>query len=84
MQNAKNFISNARAMEQDYTHLRPIGPHGFAWIAQDLNADGAAGDASSATAEKGKATAEHQVEGFIALLRDMTAFPLKRLHGDAG
>jgi creatinine amidohydrolase len=84
MQNAKNFISNARAMEQDYTHLRPIGPHGFAWIAQDLNADGAVGDASSATAEKGKATAEHQVEGFIALLRDMTAFPLKRLHGDAG
>jgi creatinine amidohydrolase len=84
MQNAKNFISNAMAMEQEYTHLRPVGPHGFAWIAQDLNADGAVGDASSATAEKGKATAEHQVEGFIALLRDMTAFPLKRLHSHVG
>jgi creatinine amidohydrolase len=80
MQNAKNFISNAMAMEQEYTHLRPIGTHAFAWIAPDLNADGAVGDASSATAEKGKATAEYQAEGFIALLRDMTAFPLTRLH----
>jgi len=80
MDKAKNFISNAMAMEQDYTHLRPIGTHAFAWIAPDLNADGAVGDASSATAEKGKATAEHQAEGFIALLRDMTAFPLTRLH----
>jgi creatinine amidohydrolase len=80
MQNAKNFISNAMAIEQEYTHLRPVGQHAFAWIAQDLNADGAVGDASSATADKGRATADHQVEGFIALLRDMTAFPLKRLH----
>jgi creatinine amidohydrolase len=80
MDKAKNFISNAMAMEQEYTHLRPIGPHGFAWIAPDLNADGAVGDASSATADKGKATAEYQAEGFIALLRDMTAFPLSRLH----
>jgi creatinine amidohydrolase len=80
MDKAKNFVSNAMAMEQEYTHLRPIGPHGFAWIAQDLNADGAVGDAASATADKGKATAEHQVEGIIALLRDMTAFPLTRLH----
>jgi creatinine amidohydrolase len=80
MQYAKNFISNAVAIEQEYTHLRPAGQHAFAWIAQDLNAEGAVGDASSATADKGKATAEHQVEGFIALLRDMTAFSLKRLH----
>jgi creatinine amidohydrolase len=80
MQHAKNFVSNAMAIEQEYTHLRPIGQHAFAWIAQDLNADGAVGDASSATADKGKATAEYQVEGLIALLRDMTAFPLKRLH----
>ena len=80
MDKAKNSISSAMAMEQEYTHLRPIGPHGFAWIAPDLNADGAVGDASSATADKGKVTAEHQVEGFVALLRDMTAFPLSRLH----
>ena len=40
---------------------------------------GAAGDASSATAEKGRLTAEHQADGFIALLRDVARFPLSEL-----
>ena len=85
MHEAKTFVSNAVAIEQEFTHLRPTGPHSFGWIAQDLNAEGAVGDAMMATAEKGKRTAEHQVEGFIALLRDMTAFPLNRLFAaDAG
>jgi creatinine amidohydrolase len=66
-------------MEQEYTHLRPSGPHGFGWIAQDINPDGAVGDASAATAEKGRLTAEHQADGFIALLRDMVKFDLKEL-----
>jgi creatinine amidohydrolase len=79
MAKAKNFVSNALSIEQEFTHLRPTGPHGFGWIAQDLNPDGAVGDASIATAEKGRATAEHQTEGFIALLRDITAFSLSRL-----
>lgn len=80
MAKAKNFVSSAIAMENEFTHLRPTGPHGFGWIAQDLNPDGAVGDASIATAEKGRQTAEHQAAGFIALLRDMTAFTLDRLH----
>jgi creatinine amidohydrolase len=80
MDRAQNFVSNALAIEQEFIHLRPIGPHGFGWIAQDLNAHGAVGDASIATNGKGEATAEHQVRGCIALLRDMTAFPLGRLH----
>jgi len=37
-------------------------------------------DNRTATAKKGKKTAEHQTDGFIALLRDMTAFSLSRLH----
>ena len=79
MSKAKLFASAAAAMEKGYAHLRPIGPHAFGWIAQDLNPDGAVGDASLATAEKGRLTAEHQADGFIALLRDMTRFPLPRL-----
>jgi creatinine amidohydrolase len=66
-------------MEKDYTHLRPAGPHGFGWIAQDINPDGAVGDASIATADKGRLTAEHQADAFIALLRDVARFPLDRL-----
>jgi creatinine amidohydrolase len=80
MKKAKNFVSSAVAMEKEFSHLGPTGSHAFGWIAQDLNADGAVGDASKASAEKGKRTAVHQVEGFIALLRDMSAFSLERLY----
>jgi creatinine amidohydrolase len=77
---ARNFVSSAIAMEKEFARLSPIGGQAFGWIAQDLNVEGAVGDASKASSEKGKATAECQIEGFIALLRDMTAFPLKRLY----
>jgi creatinine amidohydrolase len=76
---AKFFASKAAAMENEYAHLRPAGQHGFGWIAQDVNPDGAVGDASAATAEKGRLTAEHQADGFIALLRDVARFPLDEL-----
>ena len=80
MDKTKNFVSSAIAMEKEFTHLGPTGSHAFGWIAQDLNTDGAVGDASKAAADKGQKTAEHQIAGFIALLRDMTAFSLDRLY----
>ena len=80
MEKAKNFVSAGIAMEKEFKHLSAAGTHAFGWIAQDLNPDGAVGNASIATAEKGARTAEHQVDGFIALLRDMTRFSLSRLH----
>jgi creatinine amidohydrolase len=76
---AKMFPSKAADIEKEFTHLRPIGTHAFGWIAPDLNPDGAVGDASAGTAEKGKRTAEFQADGFIALLRDMARFSLDRL-----
>src|SRR5262245_29647579 len=76
---AKRFPSKTAAMDKDYTHLRAIGQHSFGWIAQDLNPDGAVGDATSASADKGRLTAEHQADGFIALLRDVARFPLNEL-----
>lgn len=79
MSEARFFPSKAAAMEQQYTHLRPAGTHSFGWIAPDLNPDGAVGDAASATADKGRRTAEHQADGFIALLRDVARFPLDEL-----
>ena len=80
MDKAKNFVSSAIAMEKEFVNLGPTSSHAFGWIAQDLNAEGAIGDATKATADKGRKTAEHQIEGFIALLRDMTAFHLNRLY----
>lgn len=80
MSKAKLFPSKAAEMEKEgYRYLRPTGQHGFGWIAQDVNPDGAVGDAASATAEKGRRTAEHQADAFIALLRDVERFPLRDL-----
>ena len=75
----QNFVSSAQAMEMEFAYLRPTGLQAFGWIAPDLNPHGAVGDASLATAEKGRATAEHQVSGFIALLKDVAKFDLARL-----
>jgi creatinine amidohydrolase len=80
MDKARNFVSSAIAMETEFSRLGPTGSHAFGWIAQDLNVEGAVGDASRATADKGKSTGEHQIEGFVALLRDMIAFRLSRLY----
>lgn len=69
MTQAQNFKSAAMT-----DPISPIGPVSRGWIASDLNPDGTVGDASLATAEKGAATAQHQVAGFIDMLhkvRDM-------------
>ncbi|MEM9792118.1 MAG: creatininase family protein, partial [Pseudomonadota bacterium] len=72
---AETFRSSAEGMD-NFQHLRPTGPTAYGWIASDLNPAGTVGDAAAATAEKGLATCDHQVDGFIALLRDVEAFDL--------
>lgn len=74
-----NFIPSTIAMQRDFAHLRADFPAGFGWMTQDLNASGAAGDASLATAEKGEAALEHGARAFVALLRDAEKFGLERL-----
>ena len=68
---AKDFVS---AAETDL--ISPIGPISRGWIASDLNPDGTVGDASAATAEKGRATADHQAQGFAELLRKVRDMPI--------
>lgn len=71
MSKAQDFRS---AAETDL--VPPIGPISRGWIASDLNPEGTVGNASLGTAEKGRATADHQVSGFIALLRQVIEMPL--------
>jgi creatinine amidohydrolase len=71
MAKAENFISAVAKAEQEFELLRHTGTHAFAWIASDLNPHGVVGNASAATAEKGRLTAEHQADGFIRLLKDV-------------
>jgi creatinine amidohydrolase len=81
MSKAGRFVPRTVEMaDEGYKWLRPTGPHPFAWMAQDVHPSGAAGDASLATAEKGKATAEFQAAGFVELLADVARFPLATLH----
>jgi creatinine amidohydrolase len=49
--------------------IPPIGPISYGWVSSDLNPVGTVGNASVGTAEKGEATARHQVAGFLELLR---------------
>ncbi len=71
MSKAQNFPSNVAHAEKAFDLLRQTGTHAFAWVATDLNAHGVVGDASIATAEKGRLTAEFQADGFIELLDDI-------------
>ncbi|WP_299829599.1 creatininase family protein [uncultured Roseobacter sp.] len=66
MSAAQDFRSTA-----ERSAISPIGPVSYGWIASDLNPEGTVGEAHRATAEKGAATARHQVAGFVDLLRKM-------------
>ncbi len=71
MAKAQDFHSSVQRAEQEFALLKPTGAHAYAWIASDLNPHGVVGEASKATAEKGRLTAGHQADGFITLLNDV-------------
>ena len=76
---ADNFVPTSIAIEKEFTWLRVTQPIGFGWTAQDVSAAGAMGDASSASALKGEASADYGATAFIELLHDVDEFDLSRL-----
>ncbi|HWU17619.1 MAG TPA: creatininase family protein [Devosia sp.] len=78
MARAENFVSIAARDEAEFKYLRPTGAfgHTYAWIASDINPSGAVGDASLATAEKGREIAEHNVAGMLEVLAEIERMPL--------
>jgi creatinine amidohydrolase len=74
-----DFRSNAIAIERDFRWLSTQRPAPFAWQAQDLNASGAVGDATQASAEKGEKLLDHGARAFCELLDDVDNFDVKRL-----
>ncbi len=70
------FTSRSVAMEAEFTWLRAGRPTGFGWMARDLSASGAMGDARAATAEKGEACAAFGAAAFVELLREVAAFEI--------
>ena len=79
MERARDFASAGEAMAAAFRRLRGTQQLGFAWMASDLNPEGAVGEAASATAAKGEAAAAHGAEAFVELLGDVIAFDLARL-----
>ena len=70
----QDFVPRSVAMEERFTWLRAGRPTGFGWMAQELSASGAMGDARAASAEKGEACAAFGAAAFIALLQEVAAF----------
>ncbi len=75
---AKNFVPEIRAWQQvnRFTGLtgEPARP---GWIIDDLNEDGACGDASAATAEKGEQMLASAAANFAKFLDEFSRFSLK-------
>jgi creatinine amidohydrolase len=67
------------AMAREFKWLGAYRPAGFAWMTQDLNATGAVGDATQASAAKGEAALAHGAQAFVELLGEMERFDLARL-----
>ncbi|WP_460081588.1 creatininase family protein [Roseibium sp. LAB1] len=83
MEMATDFLSQQQSYLQEFKHLRGHGKAQYGWKAQDLNETGALGNASLATAEKGRQSLDHAARGFIELLEDVNNFDLARLWSPA-
>jgi creatinine amidohydrolase len=74
-----DFHPSSIAMEEEYRWLSAHRPAPFAWQAQDLHPSGAVGDATQASAEKGRRLLDHGAAAFCELLADVDRFDLARL-----
>lgn len=75
----ERFHSLGETMATDCAVLRTDRPVGFAWAAQDLNPEGAVGDAEDADAERGAEIVDHIARQLVDLIGDVEAFPLHQL-----
>lgn len=79
MSKAGNFVPLSVQIERESKMLTPEGAVSFGWAAQDLHPSGACGDASRATADLGEVTVERAAERLIALIDEVSRYPLERI-----
>jgi creatinine amidohydrolase len=79
MARAGAFDSLRADMAAGHRHLRPGNRIGFAWLAEDLNADGVAGDAAGADAATGAHLVDHFARALATLIAETAAFDMGRL-----
>jgi creatinine amidohydrolase len=73
------FRSTGLAMDKDYRWLSAHRPAPFAWQAEDLHRSGAVGDATEASADKGRRLLDHGAQAFCELLAEVDQFDLAAL-----
>ncbi|OXT00753.1 creatininase [Notoacmeibacter marinus] len=76
MKKARDFPSAQKDLAERFAHLRAYGPHAFGWLMDDLNPDGATGNAALASAAIGRQLIDRAGSGLAELARDMAAFDL--------
>lgn len=76
MSEARDFQSATTALARDYDHISLAGPARPAWQTQDLQPQGACGNAAAATAAKGEATLEHACDRIVGLMGEIDRLPL--------
>ncbi|MFD1198693.1 creatininase family protein [Brucella gallinifaecis] len=79
MSKAQNFHTLTETLASDYKHLSLSGGAKPAWQVQDINSYGAAGDASIATAEKGRKTIDFAAQRLVEVLAEIERVPLSWL-----
>lgn len=79
MDQARDFRPAVADIDRAYSHvgLSPAGKLG--WMAQDMNAAGACGNAAAATADKGRTVIEHAARQLVSLLDEVHRLPLSFL-----
>jgi creatinine amidohydrolase len=78
---ARKFESLSEQLDGVFRRLTPFGRVGFGWQTQDLNPDGACGDATLAKAEHGAALLDQATEGLLELLDEVGRLPLDVMRG---
>jgi creatinine amidohydrolase len=75
LRRARNFVSRSVAVEAANAVLRIEGATGIGWQTQDLNAAGACGDATHASAALGQQLVERAAHALAALVADVARYP---------
>lgn len=81
MSEAGNFPSNAEIIERENRLLRAEGAIGFGWQTQDLNIQGACGNAGKADAGIGEVLVARAAQALATLIGEVARFPLARIAG---
>lgn len=79
MREARNFRSATEDFERDYRYISITPTAKVGWQTQDLNPQGACGNAAAATVEKGRQTLAYVADRMVEMFGEVARLPLSTL-----